>query len=144
MDNRFLVFGNIFLLSLKLENFKVFKEFLKPLTIKQWFLIVSVVNFFDKPSISEVANFLGSSQQNIKVICKKLEQKNFIELVTDSNDRRVTRIVLLEPCLTYLQTKDSYATVKVNELFTDFTEEELKNFVSYINKLMTSIESMEE
>lgn len=48
------------------------------------------------PTISFVAQALGMTQQNVKQIALSLERKGFLEIVTDTADRRARRLVLTE------------------------------------------------
>lgn len=142
-DNKYEIFGSIFLLASRLEGLKSFKIFMEPLTIKQWFLLVCVNKFFDKPSISEMASFMGNSQQNIKVIASKMHEKGFISLEKDANDKRVTRIILTQKSYEYMQEKDKISEVKISQLFEGFSYEEMKDFLNYLNKLIKNAERME-
>ena len=57
------IFGTIFTLSNKLQVLG--DEFDENITTKQWLFIVGVSKFQDPPTISEVANFIGYSRQNV-------------------------------------------------------------------------------
>lgn len=88
------IFAKSFLLTRKWE---VIFNRMKPeddLTLKQLMLIIVVNNAFEQaPTIKEVAAALSTSHQNVKAILKQLEKKNFVKLITDTQDKRITRVV---------------------------------------------------
>ena len=94
------VFGSIFLVSNRLET--VGNRFLGELTTKQWFLLAVVDTFFSEPpTLTEVAQLIHISYQNIKQIALKLEQKGFVQLHRAPRDRRAWHIHVTERAREY-------------------------------------------
>lgn len=63
------------------------------LTLKQLLLLIVVEHSFDyDPAISEVADSLATSHQNVKAISVLLEKKGFVDLYKDDKDKRVIRL----------------------------------------------------
>jgi DNA-binding MarR family transcriptional regulator len=68
------------------------------LTTRQWLLLAVLVRGFPgrAPSITEAASAYGSSRQNVKQIALGLEARDFLRLVPDERDARMTRLELTD------------------------------------------------
>lgn len=86
IDNKAMIYGMIFSLSNRVQ--KLGDGAFEDLTIKQHFLLVSMEVYDHAPNLSELAELIGCSYQNIKSMAKTLERKGFIEIKTDPDDRR--------------------------------------------------------
>ncbi|MCK8058997.1 MULTISPECIES: MarR family winged helix-turn-helix transcriptional regulator [unclassified Fusibacter] len=108
----------------------------KELTLKQLMLLIVVDNAFDhSPTIKEIANELATSHQNVKVLLGQLEKKEFVELYTDENDKRVTRVRTSELKSAYWKERSLDDQKMLVHLFDGLTEEELKITARAIDKL---------
>lgn len=89
-------FANVFLLAQLLS--RLGDEVLAPLdlTTKQWLLLAVVAKGFGdtEPTLTAVASVYGSSRQNVKQIAQQLEQRGWLRLVDDPDDRRAVRLQL--------------------------------------------------
>lgn len=104
VDPRLRLFGGLFLLTTRLETMGNGPDYLGELTTKQWFLMLNLLQFFDRPpSIGELAGQMGTSHQNVKAIAVNLEKKGFVRLMRDEKDARVLRVCPDEKCGTYFQ-----------------------------------------
>ncbi len=90
MDKRYLIFGNLFLVSNRLQTTMDSK--IPEITAKQWFVLMMLGMFDEAPTLKQLAAMGDSSHQNIKQIALKLESKGFLKLVPDTKDRRALRI----------------------------------------------------
>lgn len=142
MDKRYSIFGGLFLLSTKLET--IGNVYLKDITTKQWFLLANLTSFFSSPpTISELANQMGSSHQNVKQVALRLQEKGFLLIEKDINDKRTSRLILTDKCKKYsLNNKDRDENF-ISNLFKNFTEEELNSLYKGIYKLYEDTESIE-
>mgnify|MGYP003292252668 CR=1 FL=1 len=95
MDGRYALFGLLFALQNRLQA--VGDTFYEEITCKQFFLM-ACMNLFqgEAPTVQDLADVMGSSHQNVKQILNKLEQKGFVKVETDEEDRRKLRIFLTE------------------------------------------------
>ncbi len=95
MDGRYALFGLLFALQNRLQA--VGDTFYDEITCKQFFLM-ACMNLFqgEAPTVQDLAQVMGSSHQNIKQILNKLEQKGFVSVEPDIEDRRKLRISLTE------------------------------------------------
>ena len=69
---------------------------------------------------------MGSSHQNVKQILLKLEKKEFVEIVPDSNDKRKQRVILTEKCMQFCNDNDDKSTMVMKSMFEGITQEQLQ------------------
>ncbi|MFC4597247.1 MarR family winged helix-turn-helix transcriptional regulator [Cohnella hongkongensis] len=113
-------------------------------TVKQWLLIAILFKSMPaKLSVKEVARIAGATHQNVMQMTRSLEDKGFLEIRTDPDDRRIKRIGLTSRCLAYFRTREDRETAFLNELFAGFDGTELKQFHQLIGRLMSNISRME-
>jgi len=95
MDGRYALFGLLFALQNRLQA--VGDTFYEEITCKQFFLL-ACMNLFqgEAPTVQDLSQVMGSSHQNVKQILNKLEQKGFVKVESDEEDRRKLRISLTE------------------------------------------------
>lgn len=88
------LFGTVFVLAQHLG--RLTDSALAPLdlTSRQWLLLAVLVKAFpdNAPTLTEAASVYGSSRQNVKMIALQLQQRGYLELVTDPSDRRALRL----------------------------------------------------
>ena len=102
METKWVLFGTFFAFHNRLQT--TGDSFFEEITCKQFFLIICLGLFGEKvPTIKELAEVMGSSHQNVKQLVLKLQDKGFLQLFTDENDRRKTRIRMTEACQTLAQ-----------------------------------------
>ncbi len=133
------LFGLLFLLTHRFET--VSNEVLKKddLTVKQWFLLVTIDNFFiNPPAIHEVARELHTSHQNVKQIVNSLLKKGFVKLQRDEKDKRILRIILTEKNKQYWASREEEHGKFILSLFKDLTVDEINHMHRITNKLLTN------
>lgn len=132
------IFGSIFTLSNKLQSLG--DKFDKNLTVKQWLLLAGIFKSnSNSPTISEVADLIGNSRQNVKKMVLILEKRGFVMLQKDLKDARILRISLTEKCKEYLLKREKSETEYLEQLFEDFNSDEIKALADGISKLEKSI-----
>ncbi len=134
------IFGGLFLLANKLQvkgdAFLAEDE----MTTKQWFLIVMISQFKDTPPmLSEVANLMGSTRQNVKQLALKLEEKGFLVMEKDQNDSRILRLKLTEKNEEFWDKRQGKDNTFVEKLFQNFTPEEINVMYRGIEKLLDEV-----
>ena len=145
IDKQKFIFGSIFLLANKLQV--IGDQYLQKdgITTKQWFLTAMISQFQDNhPTLSEVAELMGSSRQNVKQLALKLEEKGFISMEKDDQDGRALRLKLTENFKTFWESRENEDDQFIKELFTDLSEEEIYIMFSSFNKLLKNIEQIED
>ena len=134
MDGRYALFGLLFALQNRLQA--VGDTFYEEITCKQFFLL-ACMNLFqgEVPTVQDWAAVMGSSHQNVKQILNKLEQKGYVSVEPDEEDRRKLRISLTE----YAAVMAEKYRVKEEEfmtgLFDGVTEEEAKQAFFILSKM---------
>lgn len=91
MDTDKALFGLFFAFSNRLQA--AGDSFYKEITCKQFFLLICLLLFPDHaPTAQELADVMGSSHQNVKQILLKLEEKGYVQILSDKDDKRKLRI----------------------------------------------------
>lgn len=139
------IFGGLFHISNKLQAI-LDKDLSKHgFTAKQWFLNAVIEEFFSSPpSLSEVAEIMGSSRQNVKQIALKLEEKGFLCLDKDEQDKRAIRLRLTDKSYEFWEGLQEESVKFLNEIFRDLNDDELRVMLTGIMKLSEKIKMIEK
>lgn len=88
-------------------------------------------------TMKEFEQLLHLAQSTTAGVVKRLEQKGYVQTVTDNQDRRIKKVQIMsegiELC-TYAAKEIEYI---VDELFVNLTEEELQRLVFLVKKIVT-------
>ncbi|HHV65665.1 MAG TPA: MarR family transcriptional regulator [Peptococcaceae bacterium] len=136
------IFGTIFILANKLQTLG--DAFDKNVTIKQWLFLVSVSQFQEPPTLSEVAEVIGYSRQNAKRIATALEESGFLTIARDTNDARALRIRLTPKFSTYFAQREKRELEFIRKLFDGFDAELTEGFYQGLVRLGENILNMEK
>jgi DNA-binding MarR family transcriptional regulator len=137
------IFGSLFLIANKLQVIGDQYMGKDGMTTKQWFLTVMISQFGDNPpTLSEVADLMGSSRQNVKQLALKLEEKEFLKIEKDEQDARALRLKLTEKSKEFWEEREDKDSEFIKNLFEDFSQEEVEVISSGFNKLFEKIEKM--
>jgi len=138
----FEIFGKIFFLSNRLEYLGDNELRKDGLTTKQWQLIAVTGKYFTyPPSVSEVAEVLSTTHQNIKQIALKLQEKGFISIEKDEKDRRVLRLRLTEKNREYWESNSNEDVAFISSLFSALSDQEVQELFFLLNKLEKNIDT---
>jgi len=138
------IFGNIFLIANRLQVLG--DKYLESdgMTTKQWLLTVMISQFQDNPpTLSEVAKLMGSSRQNVKQLALKLEEKGFLNIQKDKQDARALRLKLTEKSRTFWEERQNQDEEYLENLFKDFSNEEIDIIFKGFEKLSVKIEELD-
>lgn len=136
------VFGSLFQLANQLQAAGDRYLAGERLTTKQWFLIVAVGQFTDtEPTISQAAEFMGSSRQNVKQLALKLEKRGFLRISRDAKDARAYRLQLTEPCEAFWNARQAQDAAFVARIFRGLTAEELQTVSRCFQSMFQSIKA---
>jgi DNA-binding MarR family transcriptional regulator len=139
------IYGSLFLIGNKLQVLG--DTYLKAsgITSKQWLLTVMLAYNKDKnPTLTEMAEFLGSSRQNVKQLALKLEEKGFLRIERDSKDSRILRLKNTEKSQEFWESRQTEDIQFIVELFKTLTLDEVDSLASSLDKLFNRIEIMKE
>jgi DNA-binding MarR family transcriptional regulator len=145
IDKRKHIFGSIFLLANRLQV--AGDQYLgrDDITMKQWFLQVMISQFGDNPpTLSEVAELMGSSRQNVKQLALKLEEKGFLTIQKDKRDARALRIKQTDISRVFWEKRKKQDDEYIEDLFAGISTEEIDVILKGFSKLFEKIEEIEK
>lgn len=110
------------------------------MTIKQWFLTLTIEQCGDTPpTLGEVAQRMGTSHQNAKQIALKLQDKGFLRFEKDSRDRRSLRLVLTPKHREFWDARAGQDEQFVADMFSELSEQEIRAMYEGIRKIHNHI-----
>ena len=143
LEQQRFIFGSLFLIPNKLQVFVDRSLAKHGLTAKQWFLTAIIERLGQAaPTLMEVAEAMGSSHQNVKQIALKLQEKDFLVLEKDPEDRRVTRLRLTEKSAAFWDTQQEEGLRLLTELFKGFTPEETASLYMGVRKISHRLQEL--
>lgn len=133
------ILGAISLVSNELNNFG--GEFLGEITFKQWFLLMMISKMEKgEKSINLIADFTGSTRQNVKKMLVPLEKKGFVKISGSEIDGRALSVQLTDKTYKFFYDNDGKMAKATERLFAAFSDAELDNFVQSFKKIITTLE----
>jgi DNA-binding MarR family transcriptional regulator len=132
------IFGSILLLA---NKFQIWGDgIIKELTLKQWFLLM-LISKMDKtnPSVREVADFSGSSRQNVKQILEQLETKGYVNINKSEKDARALTVTLTQKTFDFFVVNEEKGAEAIRALFAEITDDELELTVQTLVKLLAAL-----
>lgn len=137
------IFGCIFLFANKLQT--IGDRFDKDITMKQWLLIICILNSKEgPPTLSEAGEFMGCSRQNVKKLALNLEAKGLIDINTDSKDTRSVKLTITEKCVAFFKKRENSENAFIAELFKDLSKSDVNNLYIAFSKLLVTITKMDK
>ena len=110
---------------------------------KQWFVLATVSKFNNPPpNISDIAEMLGTSRQNIKKMASILEQRGFLRLEKDKNDLRSVQLFLTEQCNEYFKGREQQEDEYLENIFLGIDDETLTILCKGMGKLIENIDAL--
>lgn len=122
----------------------LFTKTLNGITSKQWLLLVITQNCPYNPTLSEVGKIMGCSRQNVKQIAEILRKNGYLEFTKQEGDKNTVRLATTEKWGIYCDENGDYTNNILEEIFEDFSEEELGQYFKSFNKVMQNIERVNE
>lgn len=133
------IFGSFFFIANKLQVFG--DKWDTQITMKQWFLVVMIAQFKEQaPTLTDVADLLGVSRQNVKQLALKLEHKGFVALQKDEGDSRALRMHLTTKCHDYFKQREEAELSYLSKFYDGITEEELEVMNQAFFKLFRNLD----
>lgn len=137
------VIGAISILS---NRFTRFADSLhSDITFKQWYLLMMISRMEDEPkNVRDIAEFTGTTRQNVKKMLDALEKKGYVTCARSSDDARALDVELTRKARNYFKEHDAAAASKIDELFESVSDAELVDIVKNIQKLTDCLDALEE
>jgi len=137
------VFSYLFVLSQRIEY--IADSFLKKdnLTTKQLLALIAIGNAFESdPSVSEVAEVLSTSYQNVTQIALNLQRRGFVEIVKDPTDGRRRLLKLTAANEKFWDEREMENYVNMKKIFSYLTKDEIKDFHRILSKSLSGINAL--
>ena len=137
LDPRYLMYGSLSVLDNRIAALQ--SEEFKDLTMKQHFLLVSIGTFDDNQTLSDVSDLIGCSYQNVKRMAEQLQDKGYLTIRKDEEDRRKLRLVPEEKLMDMTQDKQEVTQQFMDRMYRDISEDDLMTALSVILKMTENI-----
>lgn len=99
---------------------------MKEISWKQFFAVICLSMCKEKPTVTELAEIMGSSHQNVKQILLKLEKKGFVDITVDEKDKRKQRIEMTDYCREFCKKNDEMTRNIMEKMFDGVSEKQLQ------------------
>lgn len=143
IDKEETIIGYITLLSKKLTQFG--DGILPDITFKQWFLLIMIAKMeIEEKSLNSIAEFVGTSRQNIKKMLIPLENKGYVTVLKSELDARALKVELTEKSYQYFKENADVTAQETNELFELFSIDEIDSLMAGLEKLVYSLSQYSE
>lgn len=96
----------------------------------------------NSPKLTEVAEDMGSSRQNVKQIAIKLEEKGFLNMERDKKDSRIVRINNTKKSKLFWENREKEDDKFIERLFEGIDDEKLEAMKNGFEKLFDNIENI--
>ena len=117
---------------------------MKEISWKQFFALICINMCKEKPTVKELAEIMGSSNQNVKQILLKLEKKGFVSITADESDKRKLRIELTEYCKEFCAKNDEMAMNIMRKMFEGVSNEQLQVTIQTIIHIEDNLKEIRE
>ena len=136
------IIGYISLISNKTAQFG--DLILTDITFPQWFLLMMISKIEEQEkTINSIAEFVGSSRQNVKKMLDLLAGKGYVMIEKSNSDKRALNVNLTPKTWQYFADHDELATSEINKLFSAFSMDEIDHLASALEKLLNAFETFE-
>lgn len=133
------IIGAISLLANGLTQFG--DKVLTDITFKQWFLLMLISRMeTEEKSINSIAEYVGTTRQNVKKMLTSLEAKGYVVMRRSKQDARALQVELTRKTYQLFEDKDVPLACETNQLFRIFSDEEIGIFVNLLQKMAKCLE----
>lgn len=140
-DNKYMTYGMLFAVSNRIQTFG--DEQFTDITMKQHFMMIVLELYGEKsPTLSELADTVGCSYQNIKRMATNLEKNNYISIVEDDKDKRKRHIIMTDKLRKMDESSMKMTQAFMEGLYSGISDEELGFVVNVLKKMDDNIKHM--
>lgn len=136
-----LLFAGVFIQENKLHT--IYDRY-NSITSKQWLLMVICSAYEAPPDLTTLGEGMGCSRQNVKKLALQLEKKGFIHFIKSQTDSRSVCIIITDKGNAYLAKCSKYAEQVFSTMFSEFSDDEIKQYYYMSIKVMKGIDHLEE
>lgn len=134
------LFCNIFILQNRLQT--ACEKVQTDMTMKQWLMLAMLEQCPEPKTLTNVGKLMGCSRQNVKKLASALEQKGYVTLSEGANNSICLQET--EKVAQYSAEMDQRRGMVLQQLFGDFSEEEIAEFYALYRKLYAGMERVEK
>ena len=113
------------------------------ITLKQFMLLTMVRQSEERLTFTQLGDLLGCSRQNIKKLAAVLEQKGFVTIIQNENDKRASFLLPTERLGEYFKQTAALHGQKLACLFQGYTDQEMEQLFTLLMKLYDGIDGLE-
>lgn len=142
-ENEEYIIGYISLIS---NKFVQFGDLIMPdITFRQWFLLLMISRMDQQEkTINSIAEFVGSTRQNVKRMLDSLAKKGYVTIERSSSDTRALNVRLNQKAYQYFSENDKPLASEMNKLFSAFSEGEIANLAKALEKLLGAFDAYQK
>ncbi|MDF2544186.1 MAG: regulatory protein MarR [Herbinix sp.] len=141
-DHKYMVYGMLFAVSNRIQTFG--DEHFKDITMKQHFMMIVLELFGEKsPTLSELADAVGCSYQNIKRMAASLEKNHYVTIVEDDKDKRKRHIVMTDKLRIRGEEEKEKTQAFMEGLYLGIKDEELGHVASVLKRMEDNLKLMD-
>lgn len=133
------IIGSVSLLANKFSQFgdSIHEE----MTYKQWFMLHMISKMDEgEKNLNTIADFVGTSRQNVKKLVDQLEEKKYLKVRRSTKDQRSLKVELTAKTKKYFEKTYKITSKKTDELFRNIEDSKLDELVLDLTKLMECFE----
>ncbi|MGN0395109.1 MAG: MarR family winged helix-turn-helix transcriptional regulator [Coprococcus sp.] len=139
-ENEEYIIGAVSLIANKITQFG--DTICPDITFRQWFLLMMISKMeCQEKNMNAIAEFVGTTRQNVKKMLIPLEKKGYVSVEKSSSDARALRVELTEKTYQYFLENDEPSIGETNKLFSVFSDEEIDSLASALGKLLYSLDA---
>ena len=136
-----IIFYSLFVITNRIQT--GFDKVVEDITFKQFMLLI-LIEILGSGSYSDFASVMGSSRQNVKNLAVALEKKGYVKIEQNKEDRRASLVRSTDKVKKHFDTMNMLYEDRMEELFADFTDQEIGGLFTMMGKFFAGIERMEE
>lgn len=135
------VFSTLCIAENRLQT--IFDKSSSGITLKQFMLLTMVRQSEERLTFTQLGDLLGCSRQNIKKLAAVLEQKGFVTIIQNENDKRASFLLPTERLGEYFEQTAALHEQKLACLFQGYTDREMEQLFPLLMKLYDGIDGLE-
>ncbi|MCL2850191.1 MAG: MarR family transcriptional regulator [Micrococcales bacterium] len=137
------VFAAIFILANRMQ---MLGDAIDPrVTTKQWGVLEAIANAErPDPTLSQIAQMVGTSRQNVKKLVVALSHENLVELRGDPDDGRATRVTMTTECRRHLAARAATERAFLADLFDGIPASVVHGLAEGLAGLLANVSRMED
>lgn len=137
LSDDLIAYVEIFILANRLQT--VANIGIREITVKQWFPLVMLGSLKTAPTLKELSEMCGITHQSTKQLIQKLEEKGFVKIEEDKNDKRAMRISVTPKLDGWIERYSAINHNFVHEFFSCLSDEEIKTFLTLQRRLLNNL-----